>query len=291
MRIALLTAGNLVPDAPNRRADAWLFDVEFGMLAKAFAAEGMTLEARRWSDEGLGPGLAGALALTAWDYQDGAEAFLATLDRLQASGVPVFNPPELVRWNIRKTYLRELAEKGVATIPTLWPEKPVRADVEAAFDAFGCERVVLKRQVGAGARAQQSFRRGEAIADGELLDRPGMIQPFIRAIAEEGELSFLFIDGEFSHALVKRAAAGDYRIQAAYGGVSETLHAREEDRQQARAVLDALHAPPLYARIDMVRGEDGKLLLMELEAIEPYLFPEQGPQIASMLAKALRKRL
>lgn len=291
MRIALLTAGNLVPDAPNRRADAWLFDVEYRMLAEAFAAEGLTLEARRWSDEDLGPGLAGALALTAWDYQDGADAFLATLDRLQASVVPVFNPPELVRWNIRKTYLRELAEKGVATIPTLWPEKPARADVEAAFDAFGCDRVVLKRQVGAGARAQQSFRRGEAIAEGELLDRPGMIQPFIRAIAEEGELSFLFVDGEFSHALVKRAAAGDYRIQAAYGGVSETLDAREEDRRQARAVLDALREPPFYARIDMVRGEDGKLLLMELEAIEPYLFPEQGPQIAPMLAKALRKRL
>lgn len=291
MRIALLTAGNLVPDAPNRRADAFLFDVELKLLAEAFAADGMTLEARRWSDPAVAEGASAALVLTAWDYQDAPGDFLATLDALKGAGVPVFNPPELVRWNIRKTYLHELADRGVATIPTLWPDRPVRADVEAAFAAFGCDRVVLKRQVGAGARAQQSFRRGEAVADGPLLDRPGMIQPFIRAIAEEGELSFLFVDGEFSHALVKRAAAGDYRIQAAYGGVSETLQASEADRRQARAVLDALDAPPLYARIDMVRGEDGRLLLMELEAIEPYLFPEQGPQIAPMLAKALRKRL
>ncbi len=291
MRIALLTAANLVPDAPNRRADAFLFDIELKMLAEAFAAEGMTLEARRWSDDDLGPDLAGALVLTAWDYQDAPGDFLATLDRVQAAGAPVFNPPGLVRWNIRKTYLRELADRGVATIPTLWPDQPARADVEAAFAAFGADRVVLKRQVGAGARAQQSFRRGEAIADGDLLDRPGMIQPFIRAIAEEGELSFLFVDGAFSHALVKRAAAGDYRIQAAYGGVSETLEPSDADRRQARAVLDALDAPPLYARIDMVRGDDGRLLLMELEAIEPYLFPEQGPQVAPMLAKALRRRL
>jgi len=101
----------------------------------------------------------------------------------------------------------------------------------------------------------------------------------------------LFVDGEFSHALIKRAKAGDYRIQEAYGGKSQRIDAAPSDQRQARAVLDALDESPLYARVDMVRGGDGRLLLMELEVIEPYLFPVDGPGIGAMLGKALRKRL
>lgn len=308
MRVALLTAANLIPDAPDRRADAWQFDVQMNILKPAFAAEGLSLEPVGWLREAGWEEFDAALVLTAWDYQDRPEAFLARIDALQALGVAVHNTPDLVRWNIRKTYLRELEARGVAVIPTLWPEAPMRADVEAAFEAFATDRVVLKRQVGAGARGQQSFARGEAVVEGPLLDRPlldrplldrpGMIQPFMRAIAEEGEYSFLFVDGALSHVLVKRAAAGEYRIQAAYGGVSATVRPTAADQAQATAVLAALDAmpafrgqPPLYARIDMVRGPDGRLLLMELEAIEPNLFPEQGPQIGPMLAKALRRRL
>jgi hypothetical protein len=118
-----------------------------------------------------------------------------------------------------------------------------------------------------------------------------MIQPFITAIATEGEFSFLFIDGDFSHALVKRNATGDYRIQEAYGGRSARIDPAKRDQAQARAVLDALDAPPLYARVDMVRGPDGRLLLMELEVIEPFLFPQDGPHIGAMLGRALQKRL
>lgn len=303
MRIALLTAANLIPDAPDRRADAWRFDVQLRILGEAFAAEGLALEPRRWRDDDGWSDFAGALVLTAWDYQDSPDAFLARLDALQGQGVAVFNAPDLVRWNIRKTYLRDLEARGVAVIPTLWPETPIRADVEAAFETFGTDRVILKRQVGAGAREQRSFRRGEAIPDGPLLDRAGMIQPFMRVIVEEGEYSFVFIDGAFCHALVKRAAAGDYRIQAAYGGMSEAVAPTAADLAQAESVLAALDAhdafkgrPPLYARIDMVRGDgerggDGRLCLMELEAIEPDLYAERGPQVGVRLARALKRRL
>jgi glutathione synthase/RimK-type ligase-like ATP-grasp enzyme len=157
--------------------------------------------------------------------------------------------------------------------------------------AFGTEDVILKRQVGGGARGQTRYVPENLPKDGLLLDRPGMIQPFIPAIATEGELSFLFIDGEFSHALVKRNATGDYRIQEVYGGRSAQLDATPDDKKAARAVLEALDEPPLYARVDMVRGSDGRLLLMELEVIEPFLFPQDGPHIGAMLGKALKKRI
>jgi glutathione synthase/RimK-type ligase-like ATP-grasp enzyme len=119
-----------------------------------------------------------------------------------------------------------------------------------------------------------------------------MVQPYLPAIADEGELSFVFIDGALSHALRKRPARGDYRIQSLYGGTEEAHAPSPEEVSTARAVLAALPAPaPLYARIDMVRADDGALLLMEAELIEPYLYPEQGPQLGSHLAQALAKRL
>jgi len=293
--IALLIAANLASEAPDRRSDAHLFDVQLEILRRGFALHGLTLTPVRWTDPGVDWTRFGAvLANTAWDYQDRHEEFLAALDRIAGLGVPVLNDPATVRWNIRKTYLREIADKGVAVIPTLWPEAPTLADIAEAMRVFGAEDVVLKRQVGGGARAQVRYTRADlAAADmaTSIMDRPGMIQPFVSAIASEGEFSFLFVDGAFSHVVLKRPRSGDYRIQEAYGGKSMAVEATGADRAAAQAVLDVLDVTPLYARVDMVRGDDGGLMLMELEVLEPYLFPEDGPQIGEMLGGALAGRL
>jgi hypothetical protein len=159
------------------------------------------------------------------------------------------------------------------------------------MDQFGADDVVLKRQVGGGARGQTRYSRASAPRSGSVLDRPAMIQPFIVSIATEGEYSFLFVEDEFSHALVKRAAPGDYRIQEAYGGKSTAIEPTSRDLRQACAVLEALEERPLYARVDMVRAPEGHLMLMELEVIEPYLYPVNGPGIGAMLGKALARRL
>jgi glutathione synthase/RimK-type ligase-like ATP-grasp enzyme len=290
--IALLTAGNLMSDAPDRRSDAHLFDIQLDALRQGFAGEGFELRPARWSDPDTDwRTFAGVLIACAWDYQDRHEAFVSALERIRALGTPVFNEPDTVRWNIRKTYLRELQQKGVAVIPTLWPDAPAGEDIGHAMDAFGVEEVVLKRQVGGGARGQARYNRSALPAPGPVLDRPGMIQPFVPAILSEGEYSFLFVDGVFSHALIKRPRAGDYRIQEAYGGVCKGVDPAPADRAAAEAVLDAAGKRPLYARVDMVRAAGGGLMLMELEVIEPYLYPLQGPGIGPVLARALARRL
>jgi hypothetical protein len=140
------------------------------------------------------------------------------------------------------------------------------------------------------------IRAGEALPEGPLLDRPGMIQPFLPSVAGEGEFSFLFVDNAFSHAVIKRAQPGDYRIQPRYGGASLRIEPARKDLSAAEAVLARLDllfpgVVPLYARVDMARGADGGLKLMELELIEPYLFVEEGPEIGAMFARGLKRRL
>jgi len=111
-------------------------------------------------------------------------------------------------------------------------------------------------------------------------------------VVEEGEFTFVFIDGAFSHGVLKQAAEGDYRIQSLYGGRESVYVPSDDDLASARAVIAALPFPdPLYARIDMARLSSGELAVMEAELIEPYLYPEQGPELGEKLAKAVLARL
>jgi len=118
-----------------------------------------------------------------------------------------------------------------------------------------------------------------------------MVQPFLSTIQDEGGYSFIFIDGGFCHALLKTAKSGDYRIQSSYGGTETAVTPSASDLADATAILATLDETPLYARVDMLRGEDGGLLLMELELIEPYLYPLEGPELGPMMARAVASRL
>lgn len=281
-----------MPGSPQRRDDAFEHDYQVDAIRPEIEARGGSLVEIDWRAplDAFG-GCELVLVGTPWDYWDFEQEFLAKLDALEAAGILVCNPPALVRWNSRKTYLRDLAERGAATIPTLWVEHPTASDLDQAFDAFGCDRIVAKRQVGAGAEGQSIHRQGE-VPQGWTMPHPAMIQPFLPQIASEGEMSFLFIDGAFSHALVKRPAAGDYRVQSLYGGTEEAITPAATDLAAAQAIVEAIpFDTPLYARIDMVRGADGQLLLMEAELIEPYLYPLQGPELGPRMAEAIAERI
>ena len=293
MKIAFLSCHNTLSDAPNRRPDAYEHDHQIAALRQGLTGTGVAVVEIDWrAPMAEFAGIALAVLGTIWDYQDHWQEFLTRIDELTAAGVTLCNAPEVVRWNVDKSYLRALAERGVPTVPTLWPEAPCAPDIRAAFDHFGVDRVVTKRRVGAGASGQSLFTREAGVADGWTMDRPGMIQPFLPAICDEGELSFLFVDGDFSHAIRKQPAAGDYRVQALYGAQNVALSPAPEDLSAARRVLAELpFTDLLYARIDMVRGADGGLLVMEAELIEPYLYPLQGPELGPRLAHGILRRL
>ncbi|MEL6257875.1 MAG: hypothetical protein AAFQ67_02315 [Pseudomonadota bacterium] len=287
-RIAYLACAVTLPGAPNRRSDAFEHDQDYDAIAEPLRLAGYALEAVSWDNTTVDWSVyKAAIIRTTWDYWDRRDEFLSQLDAI-SDKTRVFNPPSLVRWNIRKTYLRELESTGVRIIPTLWIDHPDADAVADAFDALNADDVVFKRQIGAGAEGQVRLRRGEATP---TFVHPMMAQAFVPSIQTEGEYSFVFVDGEFSHALVKRARAGDYRIQTAYGGVEDAVTPSEHDLSLARGVLAALDAPPLYARIDMVRASDGELMLMELEIIEPFLYPLQGPNFGALMADAIVRRL
>ncbi|WP_260598554.1 ATP-grasp domain-containing protein [Sphingomonas endolithica] len=206
----------------------------------AFAAHGLTLNGVPW-DEAAGTADA-TLALFAWGYHLDVVRWEEVLARWP-SDRPLLNPPSLLRWNTRKTYLFELADRGVPIVPSIFGD----ADEDSAaraFDAFGCDELVIKPQVSGGSHKTVRVRRGESVAP--LSD--AILQPFLQAVGDEGELSLLFVGGLFSHAVRKVAAAGEFRIQPQFGGVLTRFKPAPEQLAQAKRVVAALPAPPLYAR-------------------------------------------
>ena len=288
-KIAFLACPDTLPGSPTRRPDAFEHDLLFDALDQGLAgrADLTAIDWRAPLDQLTQFDC--AYLGTPWDYTEAKDEFLDRLDALEAAGVRVCNPAPVICWNADKLYLQELEARGAPSIPTLWPEAPNSADVTAAFDHFGTDRVVVKRRVGAGAIGQYSFTRDAPPPADWQMDQPAMIQPFLPAIQSEGELSFIFVSGQLSHALIKRAAPGDYRIQSLYGGSEVVLDPAPADRVAAEAVMAMLpfEVPPLYARIDMVRLESGQLAVIEAELIEPYLYPEQGPDFGRLLAEGL----
>lgn len=243
----------------------------------AFARTGVTARTRPWPDAGDAP----ALALLAWGYHLEVQRWLDLLDRWPGE-VPLFNSAALMCWNTRKTYLAELEAAGVPTVSTLFGTAS-----PDAFDQLGTDELVVKPQVSAGSHLTQRVRRGDPLP--VLAD--AMIQPFLPAIQSEGENSLFFIDGALTHAIVKRPTGDDFRIQPQFGGKNERWQPDAEALSVARAALAAAPAPPLYVRIDLVRRLDGRLALIELEAIEPDLYFEHGPGVLDCLAEAIAARL
>ena len=293
LRIAFLACPETLPGSPVRRPDAFEHDLLLDAIAGGLAgrAELVAIDWRAPLEVLASFDL--AYLGTPWDYTEAKDEFLARLDALEAAGVTVCNSAGVVRWNADKLYLRELEQRGAAAIPTLWLDCAGPDDVAAAFDRFECDRLVVKRRVGAGAIGQDSFARDQPPPPAWRMEQPAMIQPFLPAISQEGEHSFVFVDGAFSHALVKRAKPGDYRIQSLYGGTEMAVVPAPTDRAAAEAIMAMLpfDHPPLYARIDMVRLDAGTLALIEAEMIEPYLYPEQDTAFGARMAGALLGRL
>ncbi len=286
MRILTLTSPDMVPGTANNREDIWELQAHLAELEPEAKRRGYTFEVAVWSDPTLSAeGYDAVVVGTPWDYAEHVDHFLSVIDRL-ATQTQVFNAPAVIRWNSDKTYLRQLGTAGVPTIPTLWLTDIGTEEVRAANTHFGGPGVVVKRVVGAGATGQVMWTGLGPIptpSTGRV-----MVQPFLPAAISEGEVSLIYFDGQFSHAAQKRPKAGDYRVQSLYGGTDAVFEPDEEALSVAEKALDAVKWDLLYARVDLMRHE-GRLCLMELEVIEPYLYALQGPGMGGRFFDALER--
>lgn len=265
------------------------------ILSSALEAEGIEAHPVVWDDESVQwDTFSGCVLRSVSDYHLKYQQFLGWLSSV-AEAVPIWNSAKLVTWNSDKSHLRSLAAEGIPIVPTHWLERGERADLTELLDANGWEEAVLKPTVGLGAQNLHRAHREQASAQQtleELLAQGGvMVQPFLPSLEEHGETSLIFVDGKPSHTVRKRPAAGDFRVQAGWGGSVSTVEPNPAESALAEQVMASLPIAPLFARVDTVLLPSGSPGLIELELIEPILYFEQAPQVAALIAKSIRRSL
>ncbi len=263
--------------------------VDDGLLREVLAARGVESESIVWDREGRDlDGFDACLVRSTWDYHEKHDDFLAWARRVEAT-MPLWNGAATIVWNSDKRYLRELAEAGVRTVPTVWVERGSGLGLDEILRREGWDEAVVKPVVDLGARNLQRVRVDEGSAPLETILRRqhAMVQPFLPSIEDQGELSLIYIAGQYSHAVRKHPAEGDFRVQSIWGGTFAPAKPDPVHLELAERALSQATRPPLYARVDLVNDLENQPCLIELELIEPNLYLSAHPPAASFLADAV----
>ena len=249
---------------------------------------GDALSLRTWREPGSLGGFDMIMPLLAWGYQRDPALWVELLSAWR--GLPFANPLATLRWNTNKAYLLELEAHGVPIVPSFLAPEFCQQDLDEARNAFGDVELVVKPTISGGAEGTYRMHPGDPVPV-DVMRREMLIQPLIPAVAEEGEFSLFYFGGNFSHAILKRPASGDFRVQEQFGGTEITIAPPSAAQILAATTLAAVKEQLLYARVDMVRAPDGSFQLMELELIEPSLFLLHAPDGGAMFAEAVRRHV
>ncbi|WP_293765586.1 hypothetical protein [uncultured Aquitalea sp.] len=269
---------------------------EDGLVLNALAARGLKVCRKAWDDSEFDWRQAGALLFrTTWDYFERYPEFAPWLSAA-SQATRLFNSAGLIRWNIDKHYLGELAQKGINTVTTHYIEKHDPRTLRQVLEQNGIEDAILKPAISGSARhtyrvSPNNAAELECIFAKLVQQEAMMVQPFQHQVLVQGEISLMVLDGKVSHAIRKTPKHGDFRVQDDHGGSVHEHRASDEETRFAEAAVAAVPHDVLYARVDMVRDNHAQLAIMELEMIEPELFFRFHPEAAEQLADGICRRL
>lgn len=230
-----------------------------------------------------------------WDYQNSPEEFLQVLEEIN-SKTHLENNLEIIKWNMDKTYLRDLEEKGVKIVPSMWRNSFEVDEISMFFNELDTNELIIKPIISANADNtfrinKDDFKSQLSTLNSKFSSRPFMVQPFMKNIITEGEYSLFYFGGKYSHAILKTPKQNDFRVQEEHGGKIQLVQSEEDLKKEAEKILKVIEQDLLYARIDFVRTDKNDFALMELELIEPSLYFNMDPKSPKRFAEVFDNRI
>ncbi|TVR59794.1 MAG: hypothetical protein EA422_14670 [Gemmatimonadales bacterium] len=295
--MALLTDSRYVaPSAPP--GDEYFGNIlaDDALLQAALDRLGLSSQRVDWADPAVDWTRFGcAVFRTTWDYFDRIGQFRTWLDSVEGA-TRLLNPASLVRWNMDKHYLGELAGKGVPVVPSRFVEAGDDTPLARLLEETGWTEAVIKPCISGAARLTFRVNRATAEEVDEHLKAARtteafLLQPFQESVLHSGEVTLVVMDGQVTHGVRKRARPGDFRVQDDHGG---TVHPHTPSPREVEVALGAFAAcpsPPAYGRVDLVGDNQGGLAVMELEIIEPELWLRFHPPAATAFAEAIARQV
>lgn len=247
-------------------------------LISPFKKLGLKIVPTIWNDPRVKWGdFKAVIFRSCWHYYLKINEFKNWLDRLETLNANVWNPVEIIKWNIDKTYLIKLKKQGLNVIPTFTSINKLNTQTED---------YILKPRYGTDSYDVRKRKR----KDLNIIPKDFLLQPFIKEIVESGEISIIFIGNKISHAVRKKPKNGEFRTNYSSGAKWTKENLNAEYTKQAQAIFDSLKTNLLYARLDVVEV-DGKLMVMEIELTEPFLYFTWAKQAIELFARDLASKI
>ncbi len=270
--------------------------VEDALIQNALSQFGLRVARLSWDDKNFDWSTTKTILFrTTWDYFHRFEEFSKWLTKVSKQ-TTLLNSETIIRWNIDKHYLYDLHRNGVHVAETYFIEKGSTETLQELHKKLNWNETVLKPCISGSARHtyklnQNNLKEHETIFKKLIANEAIMLQPFQYNIVEKGEISMMVFNGKFTHAVLKKAKTGDFRVQDDFGGSVQGYSPKQEEILFAENTVNVCKELPIYARVDIFTDNNGKLALAELELIEPELWFRNHTKAATILAKAIKERI
>jgi glutathione synthase/RimK-type ligase-like ATP-grasp enzyme len=265
-------------------------------LKEALERKGLRVYRTDWSDKDFDWNTTRSVIFrSTWDYTERYDEFLRFIHTVSTQTV-LFNPTSIILWNLDKHYLRDLKSRGISIPETIYIEKGDATDLRQLFMQHRFTEAILKPAMSAGARHtyrlnEENLHEHEALFQ-QLIGAEAMIlQPFLHSVTTDGEKTLVVIGGKYTHAIIKKAKQGDFRVQDDFGGTVHQYTPTEEEIAFAEKAVSVCDPLPAYARVDILQENEGYAVVSELEMIEPELWFRFHPAAADQLADVITSQL
>ena len=270
--------------------------LEQELLKSAFEAQGLKVDIAYWDNPTYEwQETKSVLFRTIWDYFERFDEFWDWLEQVKTK-TRLINSYELIKWNIDKHYLKDMSSWGIETVPTYFADKGCNMKLHEIAKRNQWKDLVIKPAISASAFKTYKILANEIQANEKLFnslvqERNMLVQPYFETITQLGEASLMVFDGKFTHAILKKAQPGDFRVQDDFGGTVHNYIPTKAEINFAEKVFETCKTKPVYGRVDIVWDNDKNFYLSELEIIEPELWIRNYPKCAERIAEAVDKIL
>ena len=270
--------------------------LEQELLKSSLEAQGLKVNVTFWDNPSYEwQKTKSVLFRTVWDYFERFDEFWEWLEQVKTK-TKLINSYELIKWNIDKHYLRDLKNNGIQVVPTYFADRENNISLQEIANLNDWKHIVIKPAISASAFntykiTNDEIEQKEQLFHELLQTHDMLVQPFFPTISELGEASLMVFGGKFTHAILKKAKAGDFRVQDDFGGTVHDYNPTQEEIKFAEKVFQSCTSLPIYGRVDIVWDSNKHIYLSELEIIEPELWIRNRPESANKIAEAVNKIL
>ena len=270
--------------------------LEQELLKSSLEAQGLKVNVTFWDNPSYEwQKTKSVLFRTVWDYFERFDEFWEWLEQVKTK-TKLINSYELIKWNIDKHYLKDLKNNDIQVVPTYFADRGNNISLKEIANLNDWKHIVIKPAISASAFntykiTNDEIEQKEQLFHELLQTHDMLVQPFFPTISELGEASLMVFGGKFTHAILKKAKAGDFRVQDDFGGTVHDYNPTQEEIKFAEKVFQSCISLPIYGRVDIVWDSNKHIYLSELEIIEPELWIRNRPESANKIAEAVNKIL